>query len=263
MSDVIDLPEAEKKNIRRFFIEVSDEIDRWLKLAAEVIAHRVGNAVLISYPKANESKLMHVELLPLHDLMVLLIVVLNEAVIKRKMLTFGEELSQDQLVQMANKLNMVFAGLTQSEIADKKFKLTPHEQHVMQTIQNVISDHDEAKSDEPYIEGLRLLLRQPEFTQKEKMLRMMDVVDENRRQIAKQFSGQADEGIQVKIGEECQDEALRDLSLVFNSYGIAGKLRGSIGVIGPTRMDYHQVMATVNYVSELLSDLLSGDFRDE
>jgi len=263
ISDIIDLPEAEKRIIRRFFSEASDEIDRWLKLAAEVISHHVGNAVLISYPKARESKLMHVELLPLHDLMVLLIVVINEAVIKRKILSFGEELSAEYLLQMANKLNVIYAGLTQSEISDKKIKLGTHEQVAVKAIQGIITDHDEANSEEPYIEGLRLLLRQPEFSQKEKMLMLMDAIEENRRCIASKFCGQLNEGLQVQIGEECKDENFKDLSLVFSPYGAARNLRGSIGVIGPTRMDYHHVMATVHYVSEVLSDLLAGDFRDE
>ncbi len=263
LSDTIELPEAEKRVIHRFFGDVSDEIDRWLKLAAEVIAHRVGNAVLITYPKASESQLMHVELLPLHDLMVLLIVVLNEAVIKRKILSFGEDMTPEQLVQIANKLNMVYSGRTKSEIAEKKVILSGQEQLAALAIQGIISDHDEANSEEPYIEGLRLLLRQPEFAQKDKMLMLMDLMEDNRRSIGHKLSRQTEEGVQVQIGEECHDEALKDLSLVFSPYGIARKLHGAIGVIGPTRMDYHHVIATVNYVSELLSELLSGDFRDE
>ena len=263
LSDTIELPESEKRAIRRFFSDVSDEIDRWLKLAAEIIAHRVGNAVLITYPKASESQLMHLELLPLHDLMVLFIVVLNEAVIKRKILSFGQEMTAEQLVQIANKLNTIYTGLTKSEIAEKKVMLNEPEQLVALAIQGIISEYDEANSEEPYLEGLRLLLRQPEFSQKDKMLMLMDLVEDNRQRIGHKFSRETEGGIRVQIGEECQDEALKDLSLVFGPYGIARKLHGAIGVIGPTRMDYHRVIATVNYVSALLSELLSGDFRNE
>jgi len=72
------------------------------------------------------------------------------------------------------------------------------------TIQNTMSDLDEARSEEPYVEGLRLLLRQPEFAQKDKMLMLMDLMDENRRRIGHKLSSETEEGVQVQIGEECK-----------------------------------------------------------
>jgi heat-inducible transcriptional repressor len=60
------------------------------------------------------------------------------------------------------------------------------------------------------------------------------------------------------IGEENRDETLHDLSLVFSSYGIPGQVGGTIGVIGPTRMDYRRAISIVDYMSEVLSGLVAG-----
>ena len=66
------------------------------------------------------------------------------------------------------------------------------------------------------------------------------------------------ERIQVVIGGESHDESLKDLSIVLSHYGVPQKVRGTIGIIGPTRMDYHKAISTVSYMSDFLSYLLTG-----
>jgi heat-inducible transcriptional repressor len=66
------------------------------------------------------------------------------------------------------------------------------------------------------------------------------------------------ERVQIVIGEESHDETLKDLSLVLGRYGVPKKVGGTIGVIGPTRMDYRKAISTVNYMSGVLSYLVAG-----
>ena len=73
----------------------------------------------------------------------------------------------------------------------------------------------------------------------------------------------SNEGVQVVIGKENHDEALRDLSLVFSRYGIQQSVGGTIAVIGPTRMDYRRAISTVDYFSDILSNLVSGVCRTD
>ena len=122
---------------------------------------------------------------------------------------------------------------------------------------------DELEYEEPYLDGLRLMLGQPEFAQKDRMLSIMELM-ETKEWLNSAFSLRSnDVGVQVVIGEENRDEALRDLSLVFSGYGIPGRVGGTIGVIGPTRMDYRRAISAVDYMSGILSELVAGVRRGD
>lgn len=95
------------------------------------------------------------------------------------------------------------------------------------------------------------------------MLSIMELM-ETKEWLSSAFAQQSsDVGVQVVIGEENRDETLRDLSLVFSRYGIPGRVGGTIGVIGPTRMDYRRAISTVDYMSGVLSDLVAGVCRGD
>jgi heat-inducible transcriptional repressor len=93
------------------------------------------------------------------------------------------------------------------------------------------------------------MMEQPEFGQKDKLLNLMDLVEMQdwlTPLIRKQVNHQ---GVQVVIGDESNVDILQDLSLVLNNYGVPRKVGGTIGVIGPTRMDYTRAISAVNCVS--------------
>jgi len=129
---------------------------------------------------------------------------------------------------------------------------------VTEAVAGIMAAEDEKECDEPYLEGLRLMLGQPEFAQRDRMLNIMELM-EAKGWLSSMFAQRSSSGgVQVVIGEESQDEALRDLSLVFSRYGVPRKVGGTVAVIGPTRMDYRRAISTVGCVSGVLSDLLAG-----
>jgi heat-inducible transcriptional repressor len=126
-----------------------------------------------------------------------------------------------------------------------------------------MASEDEMVYHQSYLEGLRLMLGQPEFIQKDRMLDILELMEARnwldtllRRQIGP-------ERVEVVIGEENRDKTLKDLSLVLGRYGVPKKIGGTIGVIGPTRMDYRKAISTVNYMSGILSYLMAGVCEEE
>ncbi len=254
----IELPKEEQNKIRRSFNNVEEEIDRWLKLAALMMARFVNNASLVTYPKASQYQLKHLELVSIHEFLALLIVVLREAVLKQQLLSFSEPISQDQLNMISAKLNSQFDGLTCDQISGKRLKSSMEEQRVTNAVLDIMTAEDEMEYHTTYFEGLRLMLEQPEFVKKDSMLRIMELMEE-KNWLEPVLRQQGDnEKMQVLIGEESHDKSLKDLSLVLGHYGVPQKARGTIGIIGPTRMDYHKAISTVNYMSDLLSYLLAS-----
>ncbi len=263
LSEGAELPADEQRQIERLFKEASDEVDRWLRLAASLMSRLVRNAVVVTYPRASQSKLKHVELVSLHDFLGMLILVLSEASIRQHLLNFSKPISQDQLTRIANKLNSKFSGMTRSAILSKRTELSVEEKQVAEAITGIMEAEDTADPDQSHMEGLRLMLTQPEFTRQERMLRVLELL-EARGWLKSVFgAGIAQDGISVVIGEESGIEALKDMSLVFGRYGVPQRLGGSIGIIGPTRMDYARAISSVGYVSEILSQMVGEVCSDE
>jgi len=257
------LPLEEQNHIRKLFSEVEEEFERWLKLTATIVSHLVKNAALVTFPKPRQCQFRHLELVALQELVALMVLVLSEAIIKRQVLSFDGPVTQDQLTIMANRLNSAYSGLTSSEILAKKLEFSSEDEQVTGVVIDVMTTEDELEYEEPYLDGLRLMLGQPEFAQKDRMLSIMELM-ETKEWLNSAFSlRSSDVGVQVVIGEENRDEALRDLSLVFSGYGIHGRVGGTIGVIGPTRMDYRRAISAVDYMSGILSELVAGVRRGD
>jgi heat-inducible transcriptional repressor len=259
----IKLPLEEQYRIRKLFREVEEEFERWLRLAAAIVARLARNAALVTSPKTRQCRFRHLELVAMHEFVALMVLVLSEAILKRQLLSFDEPVTQDQLTRFANKLNAAFSGLTSSEILAKKLRFSPEEEQVTEAVIDMMTAEDELEYEEPYLDGLRLMLGQPEFIQKDRMLSIVELMETKGWLSSMLPQRSSHEGVQVVIGGENQDEMLQDLSLVFCHYGVPDRVGGTVGVLGPTRMDYRRTISTVGYVSEVLSDLVAGVCRED
>lgn len=257
------LPVEDQVRIREFFDQIEEEIDRWLKMAAMLLSNLVGNAALITFPKANKCRFKHIELVPLHDFLAMMIVIFSETLLKHQLLSFSKPVTQDQLTSIANKMNDVYSGHTSSEISHIIKEPTIEEQRITESILEIMAAEERVEYNRPYIEGVRLMLGQPEFVDKGKMLGIMEMMEAGdwlRPVLTKTYDRKK---IQVVIGNESNATALNDLSLVLGRYGVPQKVDGALGIIGPTRMDYGKAISTVNYVSDILSYLISGIYSEE
>lgn len=247
----------EQKRIRQVLDSAVDEYDRLLKLAASTVAKLVGNAAIVTFPRSPECKFKHLEAISVHPYMAMLILILRNAILRRQTISFDSPVASDQLEEAATRLNREYAGLTKKQITEKKMELSNFEKKISTAIYDLMSSEDATGYESSYLEGLRLMLGQPEFTQRERMLSVLELIEARewvKRVVDWQVSGS---GVKVIIGEENRDLALRDLSLVMSNYGVSDQARGALGIIGPKRMDYPRAIAAVNYVSGLLSELVA------
>jgi len=250
----VGLPPVEEYLIRQISQETKDEFEQWLKTVAALLARLVHNLVVITTPKAIRCRFKYLDLVALQDFMALLIVVLYEAKVRRQVLSFGRKISQDELTKLANKLTSLYAGMTSSEILANQSGLSLEEKQVAECVAKIIAAEDQLEYGEPYLEGLRLLLSQPEFSNNPRALKILEVL-EGKDWLRNIFClGLSNEGVKVVIGEENPEPALQDLSLIASQYGVPGKARGVVGVIGPKRMDYAKAISSLNYLSTLLSN---------
>jgi heat-inducible transcriptional repressor len=254
IGEEIELPPVEQYLIHQIPQEAREELEQWLRTVAVLLAQLVHNLVVITTPKAVRCRFKHLDLVALQDFMALLIVVLYEAKVRRQVLSFSRKVSQDELTKTANRLTSIYGGMTSSEIAAKKEKLSSEERQIAECLGEIAAAEDRLEYGEPYLEGLRLLLGQPEFTYSPRVLRILEVLEGEDwlRNILCQEFGKG--GVKVVIGGENPEPALRDLSLIASQYGVPDKASGIVGVIGPKRMDYAKAISSLNCLSVFLSD---------
>ena len=201
-----ELDQQEQDRIKKLFREVEKEFEKWLKLAAAIAASLVKNAALVTVPKPRECRFKHVELVALQESMALMVLVLSQAILKRHILSFAQPITQERLAIISNKLNTILAGLTSSEIMARRAQLSREEAQVSEAVVDMMSAEDEMEYEQPYLEGLRLMLGQPEFAEKDRMLSIMELM-ETRDWLSSAFGRRPEKlGVQVVIGGENQNK---------------------------------------------------------
>jgi heat-inducible transcriptional repressor len=256
LMDEQDLTLEEKETIRHQFHQAGRELEQWVRLSAAVLAQVARNMAVVTSPRSPECRLKHLEVVLLHDVVVLLVVVLQDGRLAQQVLSLPEALSREEITTLAHRLTDLYHGLTASRIQGRAVELTLLESQIIEEVQALMAAEDEGRYDEVCLEGVRLVLGQPEFSRGEKMLGLLAVLDQYSLSRVLPLRRLAGEGVTVVIGRENQEDALHDCSLLVTRYGVPGALSGALAVVGPTRMRYSRTISTVRYLGSLMSELV-------
>ena len=244
--------------MRRRFERVERDIEAWTGLAALLLSELVHNLAIVTSPWAPQPRVRHMELVYLQELLVLLVVVLQGARLRKKLVPLQEPVDPAELTQATNKLNAHYGGLSYREMISKHVPMTPLEEQVLENAIDMMEGGDQAASDDYLAEGLRHLLGQPEFAATPRARELVEALEEHRLVQALLVGAPEVGTVRVIIGEENQDLVLKPLSVVVGQYGVVGEMAGTVGIIGPTRMEYERTVAGVQFLSSLMSDLIVG-----
>ncbi len=253
------LSEADQLVIRRYFYEAEQEPEEWARLAVRVLTQKLESIAVATLPHAPVCRFRHVDLVEVQDLLVLLVLVLQGGRIRKRLFTPPEAMSQDELVACANKMNAIYQGLTSRQIGAQEASLSPVEEHVVNLVRQIMDTEDERRYEQLYLEGWRHLIGQTEFLKGNKMLNLVEALEEKDLIRSLLASAVDKSGIRITIGNENQVEALQECSVIVSNYGVEER-RGAIGVIGPTRMRYSRAIPMVDYVSSIMTDLLASTY---
>jgi heat-inducible transcriptional repressor len=246
--------------IRHQFHQAARELEEWARLAAAILATNLRNAAVVTTPHSPQPRLRWIELVGVHDYLALLVVVLQEARVLQQTLALERPFTQDELTAVARKLNDVLAGKSAAELRTPYLELAPVESAVVEATANLIDTTDEAGIEPSFLEGMRELLGQPEFTQGERIIRLLEQLEDRNLARAIPQPGAREQGITVIIGEEHPVDAMRVCSVITTRYTGPSGLRGTLSVVGPTRMHYPRTVSMVRYMSALMEELLGVYF---
>jgi heat-inducible transcriptional repressor len=251
-----ELSPIEQRMIRHQFHQVTLDVDQWMRLSAAVLAHASHIAALVAPPRGPETRFKHLELIGINENVAMLVLVLQEGVVKQQMLALPGPMEQDELRYLSNKLNDRFAGMSAPQLRARARDLTDFAALVADTIAAQMEQLDRRASRDIYRDGLINVLRQPEFAQVERMQQLLQILEQRNLLEEVMLNLAPNQGVHVVIGHEGGHEELNDYSLVLARYGVEGEASGVVSVLGPMRMSYPRAVSAVKYVSSLLDDLM-------
>lgn len=238
------------------------DFDGLARGAADVLAQSNRNLAIASAPHVVEERLKQLQLLPLHDRRALLVVVLESTQVLRQPIELPQNTTQEELHEVAARLNVGLQGRTAQQMPSAVAAGGANEagsgisEVVTAEAALLVANAVRGAARHPHVEGLRHLLGQPEFEDASRAREAVAVIEDANvlRHLVADDVASGD--VHVIIGRENAPEQLRSYSVITSRYGRSDGISGVITVVGPTRMDYAQAMASVGYLAEVLGILV-------
>ena len=252
------LPNRLRQRVDRWLGEAEPDVEVWARRCAAALSQLTANMVIVTQPRSPLPRLKRLQLVFLQESVALLVIVLGETRLLKRMLSLDDPASQNRLDEAAGRLNQSLAGLSRPQIEARKVELDPLERRVRQDSLELMLEAEKSDMPEHHIEGLGRLLGQPEFAAGERARQLVQAVEERVLldrilAAAQEPSGDAPK---VYIGSENQDEALHSFGVVVCRYGRPDGVGGSICVVGPTRMGYSRAMSGARHLASMMSRMV-------
>lgn len=255
--------EREIDEMKEMLLEKEDKMEHLLKQVAKVLAVNTNYATMITAPQIHHNKLKFIQLSRVDANQLLAVIVVEGNVIKNTMLSIEEELDEETLLKLNILLNTHLNGLSLEEInlgmiSAMKQQAGIHSDIVSDVI-DAVAEAIKADEDlEIYTSGTNNILKYPELADKQKASDLINTFEEKKmltELVQDSLAGESETGIQVYIGDETPLQSMKDCSVVTATYELEEGMKGTIGIIGPKRMDYDKVVGTLKTLMHQLDDL--------
>lgn len=245
--------------IKMFFAERIQEIEQVVQHAASILSNLTNYTSIVLGPEVFSTTLRHIQLLPLNSDSAVAIIVTNTGHVENRTVKIPEGISPEELEKVVSILNSKLTGVPLLHLKSKLFTETGEElskyvsryEELINMLEGIFVNEQQNRI---FLSGTTNMLTQPEFKDVDKLKMILDLLEETPTMV-KMFSS-APEGIQVRIGTENKIEAINSCSLITATYTIEGQSLGTIGILGPTRMDYSKVISLLDFLSKDIALLL-------
>jgi len=253
--------EQEVTEVKELMIQRMDRVELVLKKLAHLLAANTNYATMISGPLYHHNKLKFIQLSQMEAYKLLVVVVVEGNLIKNKVVQLEVEISQEDILNLNILLNSALTGLTITEInlgviSKLKEQAGVHGQ-VIDLVLNEVAAAIKADDEDLqiYTSGTTNIFKYPELSDGEKASQLLSTLEQKDflQELIKDVNASDESGdIQVYIGDETPVQSMKDCSVVTANYELGEGIRGTIGIIGPKRMDYDKVLGTLRQLMKQL-----------
>ena len=255
--------DKEVKEMQNMMIQKQDRMESVLKQVVKILANNTNYATLISAPQYHRTKLKFIQLSIISETQLLAVVVAEGNIVKNKMLNFEHGLNSEMLLKLNILLNTALNGLAMEEInLGLITKLKEQDgihsdvvSKVLDTVAETIQMDDEM---EIYTSGATNIFKYPELSDSSRASELISAFEEKKELanlVTESMAQTSDIGIQVYIGNEAPIQNMKDCSVVTATYELGSGIRGTIGIIGPKRMDYEKVVDSLKTLKRQLDNV--------
>ncbi len=242
-----------------------EDLNQLMEEASRFLAALSRCAGVVVAPSEPDAKYRHIEFLRLRGRQVLIIFVTESGIVLNKLIELDDHILQQDLNRFSAYLDEELEHLTLSEIRERLIEKMREEKilfsQLMDETYRASRDVQERDSDKVYIGGASQILESPEFASVERMRSLFKAFEDKYKLLKLLNRSVAAHGIKVFIGSENPFFEMQGCSMVVSSYRTGANVVGTLGVIGPTRMHYKQVIQVVDYTAKLLTKLLDERFQ--
>ena len=249
--------------IRNLMIEKTDKMEKVLKNVARVLASNTNYATMVSVPQYSGSKLKFIQLSRVNELQLVAVVVCEGNVIRNQIIDLDEEMDDETILKLNLLLNTNLNGLPIQDInlgmiARLKEQAGIHSGLVADVLDAVAATiHVDEDDLEIYTSGATNFFKYPELSDKTKATELISTFEEKQQLVDLVNERMADDntGVQVYIGDELPISTMKDCSVVTATYELGEGMHGTIGIVGPKRMDYENVVNSLKTLKVELDEV--------
>lgn len=255
-----DISAVEKTRIADRLKTIPLASEQWMLLVATMLARTAHIAALVTPPVAELSRFKHVELIAIQGRLVLMVLVLQGGSVHQQMLTLAEPVLQAKLSETAERINAQCMDMSAKELRVRSLQMQLLEREVTELAADSMDKADTNEVRLIYRNGLTEVLGL--FGSSEGAQQAVRVFEERAflNLILNDVLTPLVNNVQVVIAGDGRWEELSHLSMVLSRYGIPGQISGAVGVLGPTRINYGRAISAVNYVSGLMTEMLTDAY---
>ena len=256
-----ELTVEEKKRIEDYIARRSGQVEDVIRAAADVLADATQYTSVVVAPRIQSLRIKRVQMVPVDENTALMIVVTSAGIIKDALISIPPDMSSENLYSISEMLTRELKDHTLSEVRQifaRVFRDMSMNRRLLGGVMKVMEEKlVEDAPEDIVIGGTTKLLNYPEYSDIEKAKNFLTLF-ENKDRLASMLKRAGGMEITIRIGRENEIEALQNCSLVTATYRVGNNASGTLGVIGPTRMNYRRVVSMMEYMGEVISKMLSG-----
>jgi heat-inducible transcriptional repressor len=247
-------------------LRLDDGAEHLMARASQVLSRVSKNMGIVISPPISRVALKHLQFVKLADNRILVILVSRAGIVQNRVIHYQDEISQTELDQAARYIVESFKDKTLFEIRNQILRMIRKEQALYDKfMQQIITlstqtfSVTETQLDaEVYLDGASNLIKTPEFSDIKKMKLLFETIEQKSRLaalISRCIEGDTQE-VRITIGAENALQGIEDCTLITSPYAVDEKTHGSLGILGPTRMEYARAISLVDYVARLFGRVL-------
>jgi heat-inducible transcriptional repressor len=261
LMDIEKLNSKEKNLIDRSLNILLDETDELVKITSKLLSSITKQIACVTYPNLESGTLEKIQIISLASTRILVVISIKSGLVKTITMELDSEIKETQIESVQTLLNERLSGLSFTEIRntfkERFLDVEDNQKPIIRLFVDSVEKlfKDDITSERLIVTGAKNIIQQPEFENPENFQSIIELIEDKDViiHIMEKSSESRSEDVYISIGSENIEKKLKEYSFVSKEYNF-GQIKGTLGIIGPKRMEYSKIVAIVDYLATVLSE---------